>query len=84
MDKFIFLTDEGYTFQPDSDSEIPDIENLQVIGFSIGLSADDAFAKLLNVQSYLKETSFNNIFCYKLDVHYEETRKDFCLKIRLM
>jgi len=81
MDNFIFLTDEGYTFQPDSDSEIPDIENLQVVGFSSGLSADDAFANLVNLYPYLKETSFENIFCYRLDAHYEETRKDFCKEL---
>lgn len=80
MDYFIFLTDEGFTFQPNSLSETPDIENLQVIGFSSGLTAGDAFANLLNTHSDLRETSFDCIFCYKLDAHYEETRKDFCLK----
>lgn len=81
MDNFIFLTDEGYTFQPDSDSEIADIENLQVVGFSSGLTVDDAFANLLNLYPYLKDTSFENIFCYKLDAHYEETRRDFCIRL---
>ena len=81
MDNFIFLTDEGYTFQPNSDSEMYDIENMQVIGFSRGLTADDAFTNLLNAHSYLRATSFENIFCYKLDKHYEETRKDSYLKL---
>jgi hypothetical protein len=31
MDNYIFLTDEGYTFQPDSESDVPDIENLLAI-----------------------------------------------------
>ncbi|MGH4138228.1 hypothetical protein [Clostridium sp.] len=32
MDNYIFLTDEGYTFMPNSESDMPDVENLQVIG----------------------------------------------------
>ena len=81
MNNFIFLTDEGYTFQAESDSEIPDIENMQVIGFSRGFTANDAFTNLLSTHSYLKETSFENIFCYQLDEHYEETRKDFNIRL---
>jgi hypothetical protein len=34
MKDFIFITFEGYTFQPNSNSDIPDIENMQVVGFS--------------------------------------------------
>jgi hypothetical protein len=32
MGSYIFLTDEGYTYQPNSDSDMLDIENLQVKG----------------------------------------------------
>ena len=77
MDDFIFLTDEGFTFQPDSDATTPDIENMQVIGFSSGRTADEAFDNLLNTYAYLKDTSFKTIFCYKLDKHYEENRKEY-------
>ena len=45
--KYIFLTVEGYTFQPGSKSVEPDIENLQVIGFSQGKDSKDAFQNLL-------------------------------------
>lgn len=34
--KYIFITFEGFTFQPYSESDVPDIENMQVIGFSEG------------------------------------------------
>ncbi|GAG60875.1 unnamed protein product, partial [marine sediment metagenome] len=30
MKKFIFITSEGFTFQPDNDDYEPDIENMQV------------------------------------------------------
>ncbi|MGD8403745.1 MAG: hypothetical protein PVJ21_08800 [Anaerolineales bacterium] len=77
MDNYIFLTDEGYTFQPDTDATTPDIENLQVIGFSNGNTADEAFDNLLDTHAYLKDTSFKRIFCYKLDKQYEENRKEY-------
>ena len=80
MNNYIFLTDEGYTFQPDSESETPDIENLQVIGFASGTTAEKAYKNILVTYPYLKRTTFNNIFCYKLDDQYEESRKNFCLK----
>jgi hypothetical protein len=80
MDNYIFLTAEGATFQPDSNADTPDIENLQVLGFSRGDTVDKAFGNLLDTHGYLKETTFDNIFCYKLGKHYEETRRDFCLK----
>jgi hypothetical protein len=79
MDNYIFLTSEGYTFQPDSDAEAPGIENLQVIGFAGGTNPDVAFQNLLLNHNYLKETTFNEIFCYKLDKHYKKHRMDFCI-----
>jgi hypothetical protein len=80
MNNYIFLTDEGYTFQPNSNAETPDIENLQIIGFASGITAEDAYSNLLAYHAYLKETSFNQVFCYRLDKAYENTRRDFHLK----
>lgn len=77
MDNYIFLTMEGYTFQSDSDAMTPDIENMQVIGFSIGSTADEAFDNLLNTHTYLKDKSFKRVFCYKLDKDYEKDRKEY-------
>jgi hypothetical protein len=82
MDNYIFLTTEGYTFQPDSEAETPDIENMQVIGFSSGSTADEAFDNLLNTHSFLRDTSFKSIFCYKLDKNYEESRKEYNIDTR--
>jgi len=79
MNNYIFLTTEGFTFQPNSDAETPDIENLQVIGFANGANPDAAYRNLLISHAYLKDTAFNQIFCYKLDKYYEKHRKDFCI-----
>jgi hypothetical protein len=64
MPNYIFLTDEVYTFQPNSEAKTPDIENLQVIGFASGFSASEAYNNLLTSHAYLKETTFDHIFCY--------------------
>ena len=80
MNSFIFLTSEGFTFQPNLDAETPDVENLQVIGFANGITPDAAFHTLLRNQAYLRETSFNEIFCYKLDKHYEKNRVGFYIQ----
>ncbi len=64
--EYIFLTTEGTTFQPGSHFLEPDIENLQVIGFSRGETSKEAFEKLIFDNSYLLETSFNEIFGLEL------------------
>jgi len=77
---YIFLTTEGYTYQPDSLNNEPDIENMQVIGFASGESAEEAFKSLISENKYLIETSFNEVICYKLDNEYEKTRQVSLLK----
>lgn len=71
---YIFLTVEGITFQPDSESFEPDIENLQVIGFAKGKDSKEAFQNLIKENEYLLETSFDEIFCYELANNYEKSR----------
>ncbi len=66
MKDFIFITFEGYTFQPNSNSDIPDIENMQVVGFSKGLNSKEAFENLKIKSSYLLETTFNEIISIDL------------------
>lgn len=66
MKDFIFITFEGYTFQPNSESDIPDIENMQVIGFSKGLNSKEAFENLKTKNSYLLETTFDEIIAIEL------------------
>ena len=79
MNTYIFLTDEGYTFQPDTEAEPVEIENLQVIGFAKGTDANTAYRNLLSENPNLKATSFEKIFCYQLDKDYEGNRKDYNL-----
>jgi hypothetical protein len=66
MKKYIFITCEGSTFQPNSESPEPDIENLQVIGFEQGDSVNDAFNQLLEKNEYLLNTNFDEIFSIQL------------------
>jgi len=75
---YIFLTTEGSTFQPDSTFIEPDIENIQVIGFASGNTAQDAFEQLLKENTYLIETNFDEIFSLTLVDSTE--KKYFSLK----
>ncbi len=79
MNYYIFLTDEGYTFQPESEEDLLEINNLQVLGFTMGADADEAYKNLIVENPYLPETTFEKIFCYKLDKEYETTRRDYNL-----
>jgi hypothetical protein len=80
MESYIFLTTEGNTFQPNSEADEPDVENLQVIGFGVGSTPQEAYIDMLSAYPYLAQTTFDEIFCYKLDKDYEQTRQDFSLK----
>ena len=80
MDNYIFLTDEGYTYMPNSESDVPDINNLQVIGISNGENEKDAFYNLMSQSENLMETSFDKIFCYKLSNNYMDSYSEFSIK----
>ena len=80
MKKYIFFTTEGYTFQPNSLSSEPDIENLQVIGFSSGSNQEEAYNNLIKTNDYLLETNFQKTFCYQLNDNYEDTKEYYYLQ----
>lgn len=80
MNNYLFLTNEGYTYQPDSESIEPDCENSQLIGISSGNTQKDAFSNLLKERGYLKEFNFDEVYCYKLDDDYQESKKYFYIK----
>ncbi len=80
MNKYIFLTTEGYTYQPNSESIEPDCDNAQLIGIAEGINQEDAFKNLLNKYDYLKESNFEEIYCYQLNDNYENTRKSFIIE----
>ena len=78
MKQYIFVSSEGYTYQPDSVSNISDIENLQVIGFGKGLSSNEAFNNMLLDDKHIQETNFNEVHCYRLIS--DKIEGFFCIK----
>jgi hypothetical protein len=66
MRSFVFISSEGFTFQPGSESTEPDIENCQAIGFADGRGIEDAFRNLVLENSYLLETSYKEITGYEI------------------
>ena len=79
MKSYMFLTSEGYTYQPNSESAEPDIENMQVIGISEGNNTQMAFENLIKNSEYLLETTFDEIFCYELSQNFKESVSHFNL-----
>ena len=50
---YIFITDEGFTFQPGSEDYEPDIENMQVIGFGKGTDSQGALNNMIKENPYI-------------------------------
>ena len=72
MKAFIFLTEEGYTFQPGSIAAEPDVDNLQVLGFGKGVDLEDAFENYLAENEWIGRTSFREVMCSELkEANYE-------------
>jgi hypothetical protein len=67
MNSYIFLTDEGYTFQPETEEQPVEIDSLQMIGTAQGSDAMDAYRNLLSASPHLQEKRFERIFCYQAD-----------------
>ena len=67
MNSYIFLTDEGYTFQPETEAEPVVIDSLETIGTAKGTNAMDAYRNLLAENPLLRERKFEKIFCYQVD-----------------
>jgi len=70
---YIFITAEGYTFQPESTSIEPDIENCQVIGFAKGENPKQAFQNMIQENKNLLETTFDELICYELKDYDEKS-----------
>ena len=66
MNTYIFLTTEGFTFQPGSEAIEPDVANLQVVGFGEGKNADEALASMLQQHEWIEATTFSDVLCYQL------------------
>lgn len=72
---YIFLTDKGLTFEPFSNSCLPDVENPQVLGIASGKTQEEAFQNLLKKSSCLENSEFGKVVGYKLDDAYAENIK---------
>ena len=72
MKSFIFVTTEGFTFQPDSESIEPDTENCQVVGFGEGNNAREALENMIMTQTDLLKTSFDKISAFELKDEHQE------------
>jgi hypothetical protein len=70
---FIFYTNEGSTFQPNSEDDMPDIENCQLLGFGKGDNAEEAFKDFKKESIWLEEMSFKKAIGVELkneEVYY--------------
>ncbi|MBI5374836.1 MAG: hypothetical protein HZA77_05345 [Candidatus Schekmanbacteria bacterium] len=72
MKSFIFITNEGITFQPNSEAQEPDMENCQVIGFGTGATIKEAFEKMITEEEYLLKTDFNEVIGLELSHEQKE------------
>jgi hypothetical protein len=66
MKAYIFITQEGVTYQPGGSSEELDTDNCQVIGFSKGNDENEAFKNLIEENECLLDTSFDEVICFEL------------------
>ena len=79
MRYFIFLTQEGYTFQPNSESATADIENLQVLGTASGENEKKAFDNFVKENEYLLHTDYEDVIIMELKSEkvYQFSLKNF-------
>lgn len=76
---YIFLTQEGHTYQPNSTSIEPDVENVQMLGIAHGPHATAAFERLAEANPWLRETTFDKVYCYELARDFAANRAEFSL-----
>lgn len=83
MKSYIIISPDGYTYQPNSEVIEPDIENLQVLGFSKGNDGEDAVSNFLAQSEWIGETSFDKVFVLELKKDSKETlSRNYSLKSR--
>jgi hypothetical protein len=63
---FIFYTTEGYAFLPNSESDMSDIENCQVLGWGRGSTEEEAFDDFKKESLWLKDSEFNKVIGVEL------------------
>ena len=59
--RYIFISPDGHTFSPSSDSPVPDIENMQVLGFSAGRNEREALNQLYRENPHLEGKGYERV-----------------------
>jgi len=79
---FIFYTTEGYTFQPNSENDIPDVENCQILGWGKGNTVEEAFDNFKEESTWLEDLEFDEVIGAELkdEEAYHFNLKDKCEK----
>jgi len=62
MKKYIFYTADGFT----QDSSENEVENCQILGWSSGVSPDNAFKNFKKENQFVKNFNFDDILCQEL------------------
>jgi hypothetical protein len=70
--KYIFITSEGFTYQPKNETAEPDIENMQVLGFGEGITVKKALDNMLAENDYLLKTNF----CEAIAIELRGTKQE--------
>ena len=80
MRTFIFVTPEGQTFLPGSEAAEPDVENLQVLGFADGSTAEEALEGLVAEHPWIREGGFREVLCYELAAGARESVRELTVR----
>jgi hypothetical protein len=69
MKKYIFITPEGLTYQPNNDSPEPDFPDLQIIGYSHNAAFGDALKDLIEINENQSENKGPYNFFIRLETN---------------
>ena len=80
LNLYMFVTMEGSTYEPGSESMEPDVANLQVIGLGEGVTPEEALQRMLEDKEWIKQTAFSEVLCYQLCPNAREQVRWMSLK----
>lgn len=66
MTTYLIATDDGFTFSPNNQTSMPDIENLQILGFAHGCTAMEALESFNRLNPHISQLGYTNISIYQL------------------
>lgn len=77
MNKYIFLTFEWFTYQPNSEAIEPDAENVQMLWIWEWNTKSEWFEDFKIKNQWITKTNFNEVFCHELK---DDKFDYFCIK----